>query len=430
MERFGVLGISYHRGEAEEIARFSRDSSQGDWLLALRQQLQVEELIYLPTCNRVEFYYRSTLPRPADEVLQTLVQFFLPDSLQRQKDSAAAFFALSGDAAVKHLFQVVCGLDSLVFGDAQIAGQFRRSLVEGRRLGLCGPWLGLLGDEALKVSRKIRSTIDFGCRPTSVAEVAAEAMRHHCQGMDQLQVVLVGAGEMIRKTAARLHGWKRCRLHFVNRSLAGAQNLAAQFSASAQTLAEFQEQPEDFDVLIAATGAEDPILRAEMLLPMPVKPRKRLLLDLGMPADIDPEIQKLAGFERIGVLELGRRAEGARREAELLRRQARPQLRQALETFRHRMRSREMGPVAAAIRQQMSDRASREMDRWLSGPLAHLSAEDQKRIRAYTERLTAQTVQIPLSDLKRMAHACHCGRVSQAVQPNSTSPQKRGLVTS
>ncbi|RMH05508.1 MAG: hypothetical protein D6702_00150 [Planctomycetota bacterium] len=398
MDRFGLVGISHRRASVEEIGRFTR--GLGD-PAEMRRALGVDELVVLNTCNRVELYWVSKGRRNADEVLRDFARLLFPVDPEARRMATSACYALTGEAVVKHLYSVLAGLDSLVLGDEQIVGQFRRALVAAREARTCGPWLGLLGDEALKASRKVRAAIDFSKRPTSIAEVAAQQLKARHRELGGLRVVLVGCGEMIRTTAARLKGWQGVELHFVNRTLTGAEALAEVHGGSCESLASFQAGAGEFDALVAATGATEPVLGPEHLAALAPAERPRLLLDLGVPADLDPALGEDPRFERYDVMELGAQAEAGRREAELLVREARPVLRQAIARLREKLFQKDLGPVAQELRQAVEARAEAELRRFLDGPLAHLAEEDRAVVEQLVARLAAQTVQVPLSAMRK-----------------------------
>ncbi len=421
MERFAVLGLSHKEAEAGEMAHFSRP--MGPWALSLKKALGVSELLYLATCNRVEVLISAPhLPDP-ETLKATLAAFFLPEDETLRAQAVARFHFHQGADAVRHLFSVACGFDSLVLGDAQIRGQFRRALAAAREFALTGPALNLLGDETLKASRRIRAQLDFGSLPTSVAEVAVQALRSHIQGRDQVRIVLLGAGEMIRKTARRLSGWRRARLHFVNRTTAHAEALAKEFGGSAEPLADFQRNPSDFDVLISGTAAPEPLLTTEDLSRLDPPASPRLLLDMGLPPDLDPALGRVPGFHRLDILELSRRSDGARQQAEILVGQARPHLEEAFHKFQRRLIQRDLGPAAERLRRQVEERARIELRRWLQGPLSHLSEKDRGAVERLTERLAQQTVQVPLHDMRHLLAECSCGgavRAALAGEPSRT----------
>ena len=407
MDRFGVIGISHRRSSVEEIGLFAKAPQS---LEGLRQALGVDELIRLATCNRVELYYVSHQGVAADRVLRSFAAYLYPDSDEIQDLADASGYAISGDASLRHLNNLLAGLDSLVLGDEQIVGQFRQGLHDAREAGVCGSWLGMLGDEALKFNRRLRKQVDFGRLPTSVPEVAAEMMKRRLQGRGG-RVVMVGAGETIQLLATRVSSWNQVELHFVNRSADKAAALAARHNASSQCLDSFREKVRPFDILVAATASEEAVLGVEHLEPAAGEHRNSLLIDLGVPADIEPRCHQVPGLERHDVLAIGRTVERHQESAEAIKRQVRPFLREASLSFREKIFRRHLTPIAQSMREAVEARAKLEADRWEETRLQHLSEEDRELFHAFARRLAEQTVQVPLVGLRKTLRELPMGEV-------------------
>ena len=397
MERFGLVGISHRRASAEEIGFFSKKPAQ---LEELRIALGVDELILLSTCNRVEVYWVSHERQSPDRIMRSFADWMFPDSPELRALADSTCIAMSGDAVHRHLNALLCGLDSMVLGDEQVVGQFRDSLNLAREQKVCGQWLGMLADEALKLSRRIRQQVDYTNMPTSVSEVAADVLRAQVKG-EGGRVALVGSGEMTVTLAARLAGWKGIDLHFVNRTGAKAKELAKRFGGTWQELEHFQAEPKDFDYMVTATASVEPVISASLCEGLPAQSAERLILDLGVPADTDPAIAQLPGFQRLDVLEVGRRVEENQKVAERLGREVRPFLREGSLLFREKIFRRNLGPVAQKLRESVEMRAQNEVDRWLVTHLSHLNEKDSKLFVAFAKRLAEQTVQVPLIALRQ-----------------------------
>ncbi|MHC4837377.1 MAG: glutamyl-tRNA reductase [Planctomycetota bacterium] len=410
MDRFGVVGISHRRSSVEEIGWFAKDPGS---MPALRDALGVDELIRLATCNRVELYYVSHEGISADHVLRRFAATLHPDAPEMQELADASGYALSGDPCLRHLDSLLAGLDSLVLGDEQIVGQFRQALTHAREAEACGPWLGMLGDEALKFTRRLRKQVDYGRLPTSVPEVAADLIKTRLQGRGG-RVVLVGAGETIQLLASRVAGWQDVALHLVNRDATKAEALAARHGGTAQSLEDFPRHggtaqsledfraaPGDFEVLVAATAAMEPVVRAADLEGLAAPEHPRLLLDLGVPADLEPALGAMPGFDRRDLLEIGNAVERHQEVAEHIKRQVRPYLREATISFREKIFRRHITPIAENMRRAVEERAILEADRWEATHLTHLSEEDRELFRAFALRLAEQTVQVPLVGLRK-----------------------------
>lgn len=397
MERFGVMGISHRHATAEELGAFSRKLTHQR---ALLDHLGVDELLHLSTCNRVEVYWVSHDKLPAEKLLRELAEWDQENSPDMTPLASRIGYALNGEAVQRHMNEVLCGMKSLVLGDEQIISQFRQALSEARDRGTCGQWLGILSDEALKVSRRIRSVVDYSRIPTSVPEVAAEVLKKELKGKGG-RITLLGSGEMTRIMAARIEGWKNLSLCFVNRTEEKARALADEFGGVSQSLEDFQSAPHDFDHLVSATSSTSPLVTPGMLETLPRTNKIRLLLDLGVPADTHLSICELPGFHRMDVLEVSRRMEVNRQEAQQLRDSVAHHLEDAVVRFKERVFQRNLGPIANRLRQAVEERAQIETNRWLSSTLAHLSDGDKELFRQFAMRLASQTVQVPLIALKK-----------------------------
>lgn len=397
MERYGVIGLSSRHATAEELGAFSHQLTDQR---ALLEHLGVDELLYLSTCNRIEVYWVSHDKLPADSILRSFAAWAQPDSKDLMDLVTRVGYALNGAAVQRHINEILCGMKSLVLGDEQIVGQFREALTEAKDRGTCGQWLGVLGDEALKVSRRVRSEVDYSRIPTSVPEVAAEVLKKQLQGKGGC-ITLLGSGEMTRIMATRIASWKDVSLCFVNRTVNKAIALADEFEGTFQSLEDFQTEPRAFDHLLSATASTTPLVTAEMLKTLPASNKTRLLLDLGVPADTHLSTSELPGFRRMDVIEISRRAEINEQEAEQLRNAVKPYLDKAALKFKERVFQRNLGPVANKLRQAVEERTQMEVDRWLKSKLTHLPDSDKELFRQFAMRLAEQTVQVPLIALKK-----------------------------
>ncbi|MDA1113709.1 MAG: hypothetical protein O3A95_05340 [Planctomycetota bacterium] len=402
MDRFGVVGVTHHRASSEEIGWFSEAPGS---LEEYRLALGVDEILHLRTCNRVETYWVSHEHCSPDRVLRAFGTWFeQKGSLANPQEPLADLvdsvgFALSGDATHRHLSAMLCGLDSKVLGDEQVVGQFRSALFEAREQDVCKHWLGMLGDETVKLSRRVRKQVDYTHLPTSVAGVAANILRKKVS-TKPARITLLGSGEMVREIGQRLAGWLQVSLCFVNRTQATAQELAEKHGGVSQSLSDFQACPQDFDHLVTATGSFAPLVFAKALAQLPKQEEERLILDLGVPADTEASIRELPGFKRYDVLEVSSEAETNQVAGRVLQRTIRPYLREGGLHFREKIFRRNLNPVADKLRQSIEERAKSEASRWAKTKLAHLDPEDLALFEEFALRLADLTVQVPLVALR------------------------------
>ncbi len=250
----------------------------------------VEEAALLSTCNRTELYARVA-PGAEAAVEAWLAQHHgvepsaLADYLYRHHD----------DAAVRHLFRVATGLDSMVLGEPQILGQVKDAWARARDAHALKTPLDRLFQHTFQVAKRVRTDTRIGAHPVSVAFAAVRLAQQAFAKLDEATVLLVGAGETIELAARHLAEAKVKRLLVANRTLAHAQTLAAQFGGYALALADLPRHLAEADVVISATAAREPVLDAAMVRAALAQRRHRpmFLLDLAVPRDIDPAVAGL-----------------------------------------------------------------------------------------------------------------------------------------
>lgn len=250
----------------------------------------VEEAALLSTCNRTELYARVA-PGAEGAVEAWLARHHgvepaaLADYLYRHHD----------DAAVRHLFRVATGLDSMVLGEPQILGQVKDAWARARDAHALKTPLDRLFQHTFQVAKRVRTDTRIGAHPVSVAFAAVRLAQQAFAKLDEATVLLVGAGETIELAARHLAEAKVKRLLVANRTLAHAQTLAAQFGGYALALADLPRHLAEADVVISATAAREPVVDAAMVRAALAQRRHRpmFLLDLAVPRDIDPAVAGL-----------------------------------------------------------------------------------------------------------------------------------------
>lgn len=249
----------------------------------------IEEAVMLSTCNRTEIYVES---QPEGEA--SLLDWLKAD--QALSDEAQdALFVLNDDAAVRHLFQVACGLDSMILGEPQILGQLKDAFREATSVGTIGSTLGRLFQHTFSVAKKVRTDTEIGSSPVSVAYAAVNLANQFFSGFQQHTALLIGAGATIELVARHLNGKGIGRLFVANRDLARAHDLASQFDGFALPLSELDGTLPDADILISSTASPDTIVsKAQMERAIHIRKRKPVFaVDIAVPRDLDPAIHEL-----------------------------------------------------------------------------------------------------------------------------------------
>lgn len=294
MSHLVALGINHQTAPValRERVAFADDALPAT-LAALRALPGVEEVALLSTCNRTEVY--ALTGGDGDALVDWLAahpqdgsgraSLALRDYLYRHRDGEA----------VRHLFRVATGLDSLVLGEPQILGQVKQAWAAARSAGTLGGRLDRLFQHAFVTAKRARTDTRIGANPVSVASAAVRMAEATFARPADSTILLIGAGETIELTALHLVQAKAKRLLFANRTLAHAQELASRHGGVALPLTELDRHLAEADIVFSATAARDPILhRAEVAAALKQRRhRPMLLLDLAVPRDIAPDVAEI-----------------------------------------------------------------------------------------------------------------------------------------
>jgi len=284
-------------------------------LAALRAQPGVEEAALVSTCNRTEIY-AEVAPGAEDVPARWLAK---AQGLEPEALAAYSYRHADGDA-VRHLFRVATGLDSMVLGEPQILGQVKEAWQAARSAGSLGKPLDRLFQQSFAVAKRVRTDTRIGAHPVSVAYAAVRLARQVFARLDQACVLLVGAGDTIELAARHLADAKVQRLLVANRTLEHAQVLAERHGGVALPLSELPRHLAEADIIISATASRTPVItlgdvRAALVLR---RRRPMFLLDLAVPRDIAADVAQLEDVYLYTVDDLEQAIEGnraSRREA-------------------------------------------------------------------------------------------------------------------
>ncbi|MBS0556654.1 MAG: glutamyl-tRNA reductase [Proteobacteria bacterium] len=256
----------------------------------LAQQRGVNEALILSTCNRTELYVEveagaEAVPRDWLLGQQDLDANRLGEFLYRHDD----------DAAVRHLFRVATGLDSMVLGEPQILGQVKDAYQIARGAGTLHAPMERLLQQTFAVAKRVRTETRIGANPVSVAFTAVRLAERLFADLGQACVLLIGAGETMELAARHLAESHVRRLIVANRTLENAQALARRFSGYAIALADLPRHLAEADIVISSTAAREPVLTRALVADAIAARRRRpmFLVDLAVPRDIEADVAQI-----------------------------------------------------------------------------------------------------------------------------------------
>ena len=276
-------------------------------LAALRALPSVREVALLSTCNRTELY--AVADDQGDALCDWLASH--PDA----GDLHAYLYQHQGADAVRHLFRVATGLDSLVLGEPQILGQVKHAWAAARAAGSLGNQLDRLFQHAFVTAKRARTDTRIGANPVSIASAAVRLAQGTFARPEDSSVLLIGAGETIELVARHLAQAQVKRLLIANRTLGHAQALASRHGGVALPLAEIDRHLGSVDIVFSATASREPVLQRAQVASALAQRRHRpmLLLDLAVPRDIAADVGTLKDVFLYTVDDLERVVEDNRR---------------------------------------------------------------------------------------------------------------------
>jgi len=285
-----ILGLNHNTAPVEirEQVVFEGDAVNRA-ISAIAALPGVSETVVLSTCNRTEFYIESEAAGH-DEI-----RAWLETDLSLDGDAMASLFSVESEDAIRHLFRVACGLDSMVLGEPQILGQLKDAFRQAEQLGSVGPKLSRLFHHTFSVAKKVRTDTEIGSSPVSVAYAAVSLASQFFAGFSRHTAILIGAGVTIELVAKHLCAKDIGRLFIANRDLARARRLASAFDGFALPLSELEGTLPEADILISSTASSEPIVTFDQMQSA-ISARKQqpvFAVDIAVPRDLDPRISEL-----------------------------------------------------------------------------------------------------------------------------------------
>lgn len=344
-----VLGINHNTAPVEireQVVFTGDDISRADARMA--ELPGISEVALLSTCNRTEIYAIG------DNQARAAIRGWLLAELGLEDRLGEAFFELEGDEAIRHIFRVACGLDSMVLGEPQILGQMKDAFRSAQQAQSINSNLGRLFQHTFSVAKKVRTDTDIGANPVSVAYAAVSLAQQFFSGFKKHTALLVGAGVTIELVAKHLARKKIGRLFVANRSLERAQNLASQFGGYALPLSELEGTLSEADILITSTAATEPIVTyAQMSKAIKLRKRKPIFaVDIAVPRDIEASVSQLDDVYLYSIDDLDKVIVEGQQSRESAAVDANRILDDEIRRYLDMERSKEVAPIISALREQ------------------------------------------------------------------------------
>jgi glutamyl-tRNA reductase len=376
---------------------------------------EIEELVILSTCNRVEVYAVSQ--QPAFDLLEAFLSEpqnipaceLSPGELSPGELSPSLYHLIDGDA-IKHLFRVAAGLDSLVIGEPQILGQVAQAYEAAKQNGSAGKILSQLFQAAIRAGKRTHTETTISRNPASIASVAVHLMSETVPDLPTARVLVLGAGEMAELSVESLRKRGVKDITVVNRTLEKAQELARRWDGQAGALYMLPEYLPDMDIVISSTGAPHTIIQREMVQKaIRERPHRPIVfMDIAVPRDVDEGVRDLAG---VRLFDMDKLSENL--HTSLAQRQSQVPLVEAIlaeeqAAFEAYLAALHVVPIIVEIREQANSIRQNEVEKALRR-MPHLTPEMERQIEALTISIVNKILHNPTSRLREEAQSPEAG---------------------
>jgi glutamyl-tRNA reductase len=286
---FYALGLSYKKADAAIRGKFSLDAKAQSDLLAQAKSQAIESLIVTSTCNRTEIYGFANHP-------YELIKLLCENSKGSVEEFQEVAYIYKNQEAVNHMFRVATGLDSQILGDFEIVSQIKMAFNHSKAQGLINTFLDRLVNSVIQASKKIKTDTEISSGATSVSFASVQYIIRNVEDIVKKNIVLFGTGKIGRNTCENLvKHTKNGHITLINRTKSKAEVLAGKLNVIIKDFADLEKEIQQADVLVVATGAQNPTIdKTSLNLKKPL-----LILDLSIPRNVNPDVEKVPGVTLI-----------------------------------------------------------------------------------------------------------------------------------
>jgi len=397
-----AVGVNYKTAPVEIREKLSFNEAElAQAMEALKNKKSILENVIISTCNRTEIYViGDQLHTSRYYVKEFLSEWF---GIDKEEFSKYLFF-YEGDGAVEHLFQVTCGLNSMVLGETQILGQVRSSYMLAQEQQTIGTVSNHLFKQALTLAKKAHAETEINTNAVSVSYAAVELAKKIFGSLKGKNVLILGAGKMGELAIQNLHSNGADSVTVINRTFEKAANLADRFNGTPKKLEELQCALVEADILITSTGAKDFVVTQEMMSAVNKvrKGRPIFMVDIAVPRDLDPALAELENVFLYDIDDLEDIVQANLAERKLAAEKIELMVEAEIVEFNQWLNMLGVVPVISALREKALGIQAETMVS-LERKLPHLSDRDRKVLNKHTKSIINQMLKDPILYAKELA---------------------------
>ena len=350
-KHFYAIGISYKNADLKTRGDFSLSLEQKDTLTLEAKREGIEEILINSTCNRTEIYAHVNHPIQLINLL-----------CKHSKGSLAVFneigYTHKNKAAFHHIFKVGTGLDSQILGDFEIIGQLKQGFFRSKKLGMGHGFMERLVNAVIQASKRIKTETKISSGATSVAFASVQYIINTIEEISEKNILLFGTGKIGRNTCENLiKHTENDHIVLINRTHEKAKHIAGKFNVLVKEYGELPTEIRKTDVLIVATGAQQPTISKDIIH----KDTPLLILDLSIPSNVHPNVEELEQVTLINLDSLSQITNKALEDRRQYIPQAEIILEEVKEEFLQWLEHRQYAPALRALKAKLTAQQSSEI---------------------------------------------------------------------
>ncbi|RDK88598.1 glutamyl-tRNA reductase [Marinirhabdus gelatinilytica] len=349
---FYAIGLNYKKADAEIRGHFSISETAQETILKAAKDQDMESLSVLSTCNRTELYGFASSP-------QQLIKLLCEHTHGTVEEFEKVAYIHINEDAVAHLFKVGTGLDSQILGDFEIISQLRIGFKRSKKMGLLNAYMERLVNAVIQASKRIKNETEISTGATSVSFAAVQYIMARVPYVSEKNILLFGIGKIGRNTCENLiKHTKNEHITLINRTKVKAEEIAGKFNLVVRDYANIQSEIAQADILIVATGAQQPTISKELLyLKKPL-----LILDLSIPKNVSENVKENENVTLIHLDELSKVTDAtlSHRQSQIPR--AKKIIAEISAEFNTWAKHRSFAPTLRALKNKLSEIKEGEID--------------------------------------------------------------------
>ncbi|HLS94157.1 MAG TPA: glutamyl-tRNA reductase [Sphingobacterium sp.] len=291
MKNLKVIAFTHKHVELKDLGNLVICNEElEDRLINLKNALDIPEIFYIATCNRVEFVFCGAHELDDEFIANFMHRMNFCVPAERLQCYLGQVTRYAGMDALNHLFRMSCSLESLVVGEKEILAQVRRAYERCREAGFTGDYLRLVMDRLVKTAKEVYTYTNISRNPISVVSLAYRKLKE-TKLPENPRILVIGSGETNQNLSKYLKKHQHSNFVVFNRTLKNAQKLARELNAEAYSLSELGQYKKGFDVMIVCTGSPEAIIDVNLYrMLLNGETDKKVIVDLAVPNDVDAEV--------------------------------------------------------------------------------------------------------------------------------------------